>query len=424
MSDVDPATDYLRSQPDYVVYVPRGEAFHDTDNEHFLVFPLPSGALRAWWTQSSCEGRGDNRVMTSRSADDGRTWSTPRMVVGCPPGEKGNQASWGLPVHSRAGRIYVLYTKQGEFDDGNPQGCGTMGCVYSDDEGETWQPGVDLPMPRDEYDNADPRVPRNWIIWQPAIRDSQGRQFVGYTQNNSRSRMDPGLPWYQWEQRCRFLRFENVDDGPDPADLRVTWLEAGPRGLTVPHPVTGGDAASEPSPVLLPDGRLFCVMRTWTGHIWYSVSDDDGETWREVEVLRYHDGGPVVEHPLAPCPIYRLSDGRYILIFHNNTGCRDGHDIREAKWPCNHLDYVRDPAWLSVGKYMPTAHQPLWFSRPQVLLETNGVHLGPKGTAEIATYTSVTEHHGKRVLWYPDRKYYLLGIDLTEERLGGFEWER
>ena len=38
---------------------------------------------------------------------------------------------------------------------------------------------------------------------------------------------------------------------------------------------------------LLPDGRLFSTMRTWTGEIWYSVSDDDGHAWRRPEILRY-----------------------------------------------------------------------------------------------------------------------------------------
>ena len=37
--------------------------------------------------------------------------------------------------------------------------------------------------------------------------------------------------------------------------------------------------APEPSLVRLPDRSLFCVMRTNTGHIWYSVSKDEGETW-------------------------------------------------------------------------------------------------------------------------------------------------
>ena len=43
----------------------------------------------------------------------------------------------------------------------------------------------------------------------------------------------------------------------------------------------------------------------------------------------------------------------------------------------------------------------------------NDVIVGPKKTAEIATCTSLTESKGARVLWFPDRKYYLLGKVLT-----------
>ena len=49
-----------RSQPDYIVYVPKsidGSTF-DTGNEHFLVTDAPDGALMAVWTQSTARGRG------------------------------------------------------------------------------------------------------------------------------------------------------------------------------------------------------------------------------------------------------------------------------------------------------------------------------------------------------------------------------
>ena len=43
------------------------------------------------------------------------------------------------------------------------------------------------------------------------------------------------------------------------------------------------------------------------------------------------------------------------------------------------------------------------------LNDTHDIPVGPKATAEIATYTSMTQWHGRRVLWYPDRTYTLLG---------------
>ncbi len=45
------------------------------------------------------------------------------------------------------------------------------------------------------------------------------------------------------------------------------------------------------------------------------------------------------------------------------------------------------------------------------------IPIGPKDTAEIGTYTSVTEFKGTRVLWYPDRKFLLLGKYIDDEFL-------
>ena len=56
------------------------------------------------------------------------------------------------------------------------------------------------------------------------------------------------------------MRCDNIDEGPDPKDLRVTWLPKDTSGLEVKHPNHDWSASSEPSPVLLPDGRLFVTM--------------------------------------------------------------------------------------------------------------------------------------------------------------------
>jgi hypothetical protein len=418
-ADPDPATDWQRSKPDVSVFIPQGGEHHDTDNEHFLVFPSPSGKeLLALWTQSSMEGRGDNRAMLSRSTD-GVKWAPPEFVRGTRPGTKDPQAGWAFPVVAKTGRIYIFYTKQAELNDGNPQGCGTMGCCFSDDEGHTWKDGPDIPMPRNRFDNPDPKVPKNWIVWQKPIRDRKGRWLAGYTQVTSRSLQAPEVAkrWWQWESRCQFMRFENLDAGPAPEKLKITWLPKDETGLEVLHPNTGRSAASEPSVVLLPDGRLFTTMRAWTGQIWFSVSDDDGESWRKPEIMRYQDGGEPVLHPLAPCPIYGMENHRYLLLFHNNNGQVGSHNQREVNWKSNHLNYIRHPAFIAVGEFRPQAKQPIWFSPPKQILDTQGVIMGPKKTAEIATYTSLTEWHGRRMLWYPDRKYYLLGKELPDSVL-------
>jgi hypothetical protein len=407
--------EWLRTEPDVVVYVPQGEQYHDTDNEHFLVFPAPrSDELLAMWTQSSCEGRGDNRIMLARSAD-AQTWSEPAMIAGTTPSTGERQASWGFPVVADSGRIYCFYTREVERYDVSRQGCGTMGCHFSDDNGVTWVQGTDIPMPRSRHDHPDPGMPKNWIVWQKPARDRLGKWFVGYTLTTSGAHQPEGVGWWHWDSRCYFMRFENIDTGPDPDEIEITWLPEGDAGLEVEIPVrTGLSSAQEPSVVLLPDGRLFATMRTLTGYVYYAISEDDGARWSQPEILRYSDGGAGIEHPLSCCPLYAMDNAKYLLLFHNNPGRRGDHDQLELEWKVNHLNFLRNPMFCAIGQYRPGARQPIWFGEPHELFDTQDVPVGPKATAEVATYTSMTEWHGKRVLWYPDRKYFLLGKYISD----------
>jgi len=420
MPDVDLATDWQRSNPDIVVYVPEGGDNNDTDNEHFLVYPAPhSDELIAIWTQSSCEGRGDNHLVIARS-DDGDTWSAPTRIAGTSAGGSEKQASWGFLVVSDAGRIYCFFTRELDRFDNSRQGSGGMGCLISDDNGHTWQERADIPVARNQYDHPDPAVPRNWIVWQKPIRDSRGRWLAGWTQCTSNAVLPMPEGWWTQDSRSAFIRFENINEGPDPEDLVISWLPTDCEGLEVPHRFYRDlSMCQEPSVVLLPDGRLFVSMRTMEGHVWYSLTDDDGDTWRDPEVLRLRDDGAPLKHPLSCCPIYPVGDGLYMQLYHNNDGTVGQYSQFCRNWKTNHLNYIRNPMYVSIGAFKPEAHQPIWFALPEVLFDTDDVPVGPKATAEIATYTSVTEHRGRRVLWYPDRKFYLLGRVIRDDWVEG-----
>jgi hypothetical protein len=416
----DPAIEWQRSRPDIVVYyLPEGEGGGLTgDNEHFLVTETPGGELLAVWTQSGCEGSGTNHLVFAHSRDHLR-WTPPQYLGGYWPGRSEKQASWGFPLVSAQGRIYVFYTKEIEVWDNARHCSGPIGTFYSDDNGHTWTAGADIPFPKNRFDHPDPAVPPNWIVWQKPIRDSKGRWLAPYTQSTSGAVFTERIQgWCNWDSRAAYMRFENIDEGPDPQDIRITWLPLNSLGIEVPHrDYPHFSVCQEPSVVLLPDGRLFCVTRTMTGYIWYSVSEDDGETWRPPEVLRYRDGGEPVPHPMSPGPVYRLADGRYLLVYHNNPGVKGQFSQFKKKWSCNEANFLRDPTFIAVGEFRPNAHQPIWFSPPKQLLATDGIPVGPKATAEIGTYTSLTEWQGRRVLWYPDRKFFLLGKDIPDELL-------
>ncbi|MFQ6079195.1 MAG: sialidase family protein [Thermodesulfobacteriota bacterium] len=407
--------EWKRTKPDLVVYLPRTRDGNDNGNEHFLVFPSPGGDLLAMWTQSSHEGADDQRVVLSRSKDDGVSWTAPEVIAG-KEGPNDTMASWGFPVVSATGRIYCFYNKRSVVEDVHHQITGTLNCRYSDDDGHTWHGETVLAMPRRKTDHPDPSIPANWIVWQKPGKDPRGRWLVGFTRWTSKAVRwtPPNVRWPDWDSRIELMRFDNIDEEPLPEHLQISWFPEDGEALCVPHPrYRQISVAQEPSIVNLPDGRLFMTVRTFTGHIWYSISED-GEKWNEPAVLRYRDGGEAIQQPLCCCPIYAFEEGRYILLYHNNDGHFQDYGPYDTK-------YNRRPAFIALGEYRSQAQQPIWFSRPKLFCDSDGVPLGPLKRTEVATYTSFTERKGKRVLWYPDRKFFLLGRYITDEWLEGLK---
>ena len=404
-----------RTKPDYIVYCPKsvdGSTF-DTGNEEFHVFDGPDGSLMAVWTQSSYEGAGDHRIMFSRSDDEGITWSSPMRIVGPAMPDDGYMASWGVPLLSKTGRIYIVYNQYLGIDDVVHQHTGTMDCVYSDDLGKTWSSPGTIPVKRSPYDHPDPAIPFNWCIWQLPIYDLEGKPFVGMTRWVSKAVRTPMhvRSWTAWETVVEFLRFENLDDNPEPRNIRISWSAWGKDALRIPHytnPLLS--IAQEPSIVRLPDKRFFCTMRSMTGYIWYTLSDDDGRTWCNPRPLLRRDNGLPILQPLCCCPIYEYSKGTYILLHHNNDGRFQGSKPEETT-------KNRRPAYIALGKYRPDADQPVWFSESKVLMDNDGVGIGPLTRIDIGVYPSVTNRKGNFVLWHPDRKFFLLGKKITEEWL-------
>lgn len=405
-----------RSAPDYVVYVPKSldGSTHDTGNEHFLVFDGPDGSLMAVWTQSSHEGAGDHRIVFARSEDEGVTWTPPLRIVGPEaPSETSKMSSWGFPLISKSGRIYVVWNQERGPADVHRQFSGSMDCAYSDDFGKTWSAPQTIPMPKGRWDDPREEVYPNWIVWQKPIRDLEGKWFTGYSHWVSKARRHPPHvnSWTEFESVIEFMRFENIDENPEPRDIRLTFSAWGDDALRVPHysnPILS--IAQEPSLVRLPDDRLFCVMRTMSGYIWYSLSADDGRTWCAPRPLLRRDHGEPVLQPLCCCPIYSMGNGRYVLLHHNNDGRFEGSKPEET-------NKNRRPAFIALGEYRADAEQPIWFSDSKELMDNEGAQIGPLKRIDIGVYPSVTQRKGKFVLWHPERKFFLLGKIISDEWL-------
>ena len=414
------SNDWRRTNPDFAVYLPTEPPYHAEAADHTMVDYTPGGDLLAIWTSASKHGGIDQHIAVSRSTDGGVNWTEKGVVAAAGP-KPGQKAQWGFPVVSRAGRIYVFYNRS--TGTGPPGLMALIECQYSDDDGYTWlDGGIEFPYRQTRFDHPDPSIPSAGIIWQKPIRDSKGRQVVALTHTahpfvrplSDASHMGGGATDFL-ENRCEFLRFDNIDEGPDPKDLKFTWLPDDEELISVPvsfepQASLGYTFCQEPGLELLPDGRLFTVMRTTNGNIWYTVSDDDGHSWRETEVLLYEDGGEPMLNPIAPTPLFRFEDGRYLTFLQNHDGYGyDGKGPRDLN--------SRRPQFLAVGEYRKGAHQPVWFSEPLLFCDTDMVGVFPDYMYWLSFYSSFTEREGKRVLWYTDRKMFFLGRYITDEML-------
>ncbi len=345
----------LRStHPDFAVFVPSIDdaAVSQTGNEHFLVFDGPDKSLMAVWTQSTREGQADQHIVFARSKDEGTTWSPPRIVAGPSKSGKGNIASWAFPLVSKAGRIYVIYSQSvGKFDTFFHT-TGQMTGIFSNDNGTTWSKPEVIPVPRTKRDNPDQSYPANWICWQKPTRlTSDGKYLAGFTRWTSKSICkNPGKTWTSHDSVVEFMRFENVDQNPNSGELQVTLLTPNDKALEVRHPkYPNVSVCQEPATVKLPDGRLFCVMRTMMGSPFWSVSMNQGKTWSKPRRLLKRDGGEALLHPLSPAPIYDLGgdaagSGRYVLFINGNDGHYQGSLPEQT-------DRNRRPVYIVAGRY-------------------------------------------------------------------------
>ena len=454
MEGIEPVVDeWLRTRPDIVVYVPDPDVRPGETNQHFNVVATPAGAFLATWTCATHEADPDQRVVFSRSVDRGRTWSSPETIDGAGPDDPSGtgMASWQFLIVARGvlpggrTRIWCFYNKNVGIDDARAADTGVLRCRYSDDDGVTWsRETFDYPIEPNAISSPDPSVPPTWIVYQNPTYLPSGHVLAGFTRWASNA-VDPGVGMLERNSEVCFLRFENILTEPDPRKLIVTtWPRcdgphsrrssgvsgfpfrdaplksrntgnAGrgflPHGLRVESPFRPGvSVAQEPTAQPLSDGRLICLMRTLRGCIYFALSEDDGRTWDEPRPLRYEPGGELVLNPCAPCPLYKFSDGRFLLVFYNNDGTGHG-----GSGPTDAAN-VRNPAWIMFGHEIPGhPDQPVRFDQPEVFADTGWTPAPGTNRTQVATYPSLVEDGGEIIIFYPDRKHYLLGKKLRVE---------
>ena len=388
------------TSPDHIMFVPK-QLEWESDNVHLYVVEHEKyGGLLAFWTQSTFEGTGNNHIVMAGSRDGGNTWSAPKFIIGSramtrEDAKNEPQASWGFPIVTKSGRIYLFYYREllGVIDN-HRQLTGAFAAIYSDDLGESWSESVDIKQRKTPYD-SDEYIQDN-IVFEVPMRGPDGKYLAGFTKYVSRRVPDE----YKGGCRVYFYRFDNIDDDPEIADLMITTLPEDDRGIFVYRSWGEIGRIEEPAWVTLPDGRIFCSMRTNLGTVYFAVSSDGGRSWSDPRTLYFDDYTPFV-HPISPCPIYDLGDGRYMQLYHG---------VNNPDKP-----YLpRDPLIKAIGYFDPDNRQPIRFKKEDSEVY---MHLGDKadgfGTdVQLAVYGTMTHQGGKNILWYPDRKFFLLGKDV------------
>jgi hypothetical protein len=395
-------------------------------NESGSVVVFPDGEWLATWSQGSFEGALDERIVCAVSRDTGRTWSEPRAVIASTPQFR---RSYGCPfVVPDSGRLYLFLHEGrqhgGEVVRNSPEvDAGTFGFLFSDDRGATWSAIHPVALPDRDISVFPDRV-HGHLNHPPQVLPG-GRVLLPFTQG-----MRNGAMRRAWQLCCfesSLLECENLLTERDPARLRFSLLPPGPRGLRVNGLSHGDNPAvrrlasafdgnpaelvantQEPTVVPLSDGRWVAVVRTYLGSPGYTVTRDGGRTWTSVERLRYGPGRAWIEHPHTMCPLARLPDGRFMLLFTNNDGTRNG-----AAHVWDGGNRTRNPQWFAIAREVPGEERNggLLFGEPRILAEADDNESPDGFRASTCTGIAMPQYiaaEGRHFVQYGLKKEHIL----------------
>ncbi len=311
-------------------------------DQPYVVVGLDGRWLCVMTTGKGHEGQGGQHVVSTVSADRGRTWSP---LVDIEPAD-GPEASWAVPLLTPAGRVYAFYDYNGDRVDtlrGKKVRADMLGWYvfkHTDDFGATWsRDRVRLPMRATACDRGNDWQGGVQIFWGICKPQVAGGEALFAFSKLGKYMLEQGEGWV--------YRSPDVLTEPDPGRVRWELLPDGDRGI---RGDAFGSVQEEHNLVWLGGTRWYCVYRTTRGHPCHTTSDDGGRRWEPPAPMTYAPGGRVVRHPRACPKVWRTADGRFLFWFHNHGG--KSYDDR-------------NPAWIAGGVLKDGR---LHWSQPEILL--------------------------------------------------------
>jgi hypothetical protein len=277
------------------------------------------------------EGKPENHTAALVSRDRGRTWSAPVKVC----------RAYAVPLVTPAGRAFAL----------TPQSL-----AWSDDGGKTWSEPRALNVDAEALKRVGKGAAGGyegslgWSVSLPLVAHEAA--YMAW------ARVGLGRPPRRTD--VYLLRGANALTEHDPAKIVWQFLPDAEEGIRGPDWQKPEHRSEEPHVVQLGDGTLYIVFRTDQGHIGHSTSRDGGKTWSKAVRLAYPDGR-TIKNPLACPSLWKCSNGKYLLWFHNHSGPKDFR--KNAGLP--YAD--RNPAWVCGGVERKGGGAIDW-SEPEVLL--------------------------------------------------------
>ena len=350
-------------------------------------------------TGPGTESQIGQHVVASISSDKGITWSP---LINIEP-SKLPVSSWAIPYVTSYGRIYVFYNFNGENINalnGNALNHNTeLGwyCFkYSDDHGKTWSKRYRLPMKKTTIDFINPFNGEVQLFWGVSKPITVGNSMYFAFTKMAVHPQDLGEGW--------FYKSDNINTERDPEKLNWIQLPNGNEGI---FETSLGITQEEHNIVSLSNGTLYCIFRTGEGYPADCYSKDGGKTW-SIPVFTRDRNGRVIKNPRA-CPrLFKCSNGKFLLWYHNNN-------IK------GYAGY-RNPAWVVGGE---EKNGRIEWGQPEILLYHPDPPVMSKGIGKKwigMSYPDLIEENGS--YWVTETQKDIASIHAIDSKLFNSMWRQ